>query len=163
MVTADGGNRGIVDRAWNRVEKNVQNHQQDDPSNRNTSLFWLTIHGNTSFHAWHAFLLIRSILQRDPLDPKYNNDEGYKNSDKNAWKIPELPVPSRFPGGESRAESIRRSLARFPSNKTDGDVNQWAKMGSGNRPSARRVAYNQQFVSDLGKLTLKGLFGKETP
>ncbi len=65
----------------------------------------------------------RSILQRDPLDPKYNNDEGYKNSDKNAWKIPELPVPSPFPEGESRAESITRSLARFPSNKTDGDVN----------------------------------------
>ena len=58
VVPSDGCYCGIIDGAWNRIENDVENHQEDDPSKSNAGLFWLTVHCETSLLASDAFLLI---------------------------------------------------------------------------------------------------------
>jgi hypothetical protein len=61
-VPPDSCHDCVINGAWNGVEDDVKDHQQDDQSEPD-SLFLLTVHGKTSFRAGDAFLLIRSIPQ----------------------------------------------------------------------------------------------------
>jgi len=65
LISANSSNRRIIDGAWNGVEDDVEDHEQDDPSEANAGLFLLTGHGKTSFRAQDAFLLIRSLSFRE--------------------------------------------------------------------------------------------------
>jgi hypothetical protein len=47
-VASDGRHRSIIDGTGDRIEDDVENHQQDDPSEPDP-LFLLTVHGNTPF------------------------------------------------------------------------------------------------------------------
>jgi hypothetical protein len=55
VVPADGRNRYIINGAWNWVEDDVEQNQQDDPANPHALLFMPTIHDKAPFMAAAVF------------------------------------------------------------------------------------------------------------